>query len=233
MRRRALPEFLGAANEMQGVLFTLMIDHSTGSIFGVEDEWDRVQDLCLFRDKVLERALRIVMTASLMLAGLAGAGQEIIWITDRDEIVATPEHADRLLTLFAGFNGSLLKSQPRSVRLGTTESDTGDLMLEDVTAIPDLVAGMLGDIVSGYRQTGIMEMPNASLGVPSKTREKSKMILNWHSYDRARLRRLNYLVMRDSASKKLAIKKMRIPCGKMLVPSRGPLWYPMNLNAQA
>jgi hypothetical protein len=33
-------------------------------------------------------------------------------------------------------------------RFGTTTSDAGDLLIEDLTAVPDLAAGCLGDVLS-------------------------------------------------------------------------------------
>ena len=148
-RRRALVPFLRAANAIPGLLLTVLIDKHIGSIFrgkgGPVTEFHSLEN---WPRPTLERFLRMAHIGSLLLAGLSAAGQNVLWLTDEDDIVANPQ---RIIDGTQGLSHILSHYLPHNLghlRYGSTNSDDGSLFIEDITSIPDLAAGALNELAS-------------------------------------------------------------------------------------
>jgi hypothetical protein len=85
--------------------------------------------------------LRVVHIVSFFLAGLSRAHQNVIWITDEDEIAANDNRMRELTNLFGNISSHYLPHSMGHFRCGTMKSDDGSRQLEDLASIPDLVAG--------------------------------------------------------------------------------------------
>lgn len=193
-RRRALGPFLGAANAVPGLLVAILISKRVGSLFRRDDEapppdledyghWDRT---------VLERVLRIVHFVGFFLAGLSSPGQNVVWITDEDDVAANADRLRELTNLVAGVSAAYLDHKLGHLRVGTTAIDPGPVA-EDFVAIADLTAGALTEYfthcggITSFRH-GVMTP------APTDLLPKARRILNWFSDNSQPLRRLVYVV---------------------------------------
>jgi len=164
-RQRALIPFLEAANSIPGLAFTVAIDSSIESLFAGPAPLNLDNpDFAVFRlwkRKPLEKALRIVHFISFLLAGLLRSGQNVLWFTDEDAIAANPERLGQLTDLLAWISSSYLTFNLGHLRCGTTKSDDGSRRIEDLAAVPDLIAGAIGEQLHLVRNRG----PDMSSGV--------------------------------------------------------------------
>jgi hypothetical protein len=148
-RQRALAPFLTAANAIPGLVFTVAIDSAIDSLFeGVAPLDLSNPDFAAFRrwkPRVLEKAFRAIHFTSFLLAGLSRPGQNVLWFTDEDAIVANLDRLTQFTSLFAWIASSYLAFNLGHLRCGTTQCDDGSLIVEDLAAIPDLIAGSVRD----------------------------------------------------------------------------------------
>jgi hypothetical protein len=146
---KALKPFLSSADRIPGLVFTVAIESSIQSLFEGLAPLDLENPEFLFfkswRPNVLEKAFRILHFISFLLAGISHPGQNIIWFTDEDSIAANPDRLRQLTNLFSWVISPYLAFDLGHLRCGTTKCDDGSRRIEDLTAIPDLVAGAIGE----------------------------------------------------------------------------------------
>jgi hypothetical protein len=219
-RRRALSPFLEAANLIPGILVSVLIDRGVQTVFerGTPNGLVAIRSE-LFPDwnaAVVERALRVVHLVSFFLAGLTAPGQDVLWITDEDDIVANEARLRQLVSVFARISSHYLTHSLRHLRIGTSRSDTGRRDLEDLLAIADLSAGSLQE---GVKKQGV---PTGEFWLPSPTDlpAKTRSILDWFADGTTLLKRLVYVLDETPDSGKLRITSMKFHGTNDLLASR-------------
>lgn len=179
-RRRLLPHFLDAADQLKGVLATFAVSKALGDELFETDTQDQAIAIPLSQwpPRSRERVLRIASFSSFMIGGLTAQGQNVFWLTDEDEIVANPERRVAFLAIVVSLTTRffLRGRSMGKLRLTTTEGTgarKGDLFDEDLASIPDLVAGAMAE--SGIRN------PHDRLKLEILNRDdKAGAILRWH-----------------------------------------------------
>lgn len=201
-RQAALPHFLSAADLISGLLLTVLVDSRIDSMFHSPKEDRDDASVAVFSSwprNSFEKLLRVVHLISLLLAGLSRPGQDVLWITDEDEIAANEQRLRQLVLGFGNVASHYLTHDLGHLRIGTTRSDTGLRDIEDLTAIPDLVAGAAADSFGTYQ--GVVGWPpSGDIVVPlaHDTPGKARTIMSWHAGNiDASLKRLIYLIDRD------------------------------------
>lgn len=148
-RQLALPAFLDAANRLNGLSFTVAIDKGINTLFDGSCPMDLSNpDFSEFRKwtpGTLEKTFRVVHLLSFLLAGMLRANQNVLWFTDQDSIAANPTRLASLTKLVTWVSSGYLKVDLGHLRCGTTECDDGSQRIEDLAAIPDLVAGAFAE----------------------------------------------------------------------------------------
>jgi len=157
-RQRALKPFLEAADNIPGLAFTVAIDSSIESLFaGPAPIHLNNPDFTIFRTwkrKTLEKAFRAIHFIAFLLAGLSSPGQNVLWFTDEDAIAANPDRLGQLTNLFAWTASSYLTFNLGHLRCGTTQCDDGSMRIEDLAAVPDLIAGAVSEQLQLVRDVG-------------------------------------------------------------------------------
>lgn len=158
-RTQALPAFVESMNLLNGVVLSVAVSKSVGPIFarpGVSRD-----PLCSrWKGPVLEKVLRITHILGLLLAGLARPLQNVLWFTDDDAMAATHYHLRDLSEALMRVSSAYLRYSLGHLRCTTTgiQADKTRLV-EDLVAIPDLVAGTFGAYISALR-TGHPSSPD-------------------------------------------------------------------------
>jgi hypothetical protein len=194
-RKRALRAFLAAADLLDGLVLVVLVDKRLPRLIGEQGD-----PACFPQMVVAERGWnlksfdRLSLVCSLLatlVAGLSDAGQDLLWITDQDEIAPNPvkhNHAGNVAWLHVSRYAP--KNHGKFV-FATTEVDShsGNMRHEDLVAIPDLAAGALTAALSSVASSGFRV--SAHLGVPLGVDipEHSAEILTWLS-SQSSLRRL-------------------------------------------
>lgn len=157
-----IKEYLRLADELHGFLFTFAFHKNIKSIFASQAPPNNTHGLGVnvenWTTDTKEKTFRILHLISFCIAGLSNELQNIFWITDNDKITPNAERLGDLTKLFGNVLSQYLPHNMGHIRVGTTESDDGTLLIEDLCAIPDLAAGAFSDKLKTFKnQPGIKD----------------------------------------------------------------------------
>lgn len=182
-----------------GLLLTVAIDKSVATVFNNDkvDTSERASSHPLFKGWKLapiERAMRAIHFASLLLRGLSSAGQDLWWFTDQDEIVANEQRLRSFVSLMANVASHYLPHTLRHMRIGTTASDTGRRDIEDFVAIPDFAAGALQEILNNGHAGRLLDARSLFVPTSQELAPKARHILDWFADNTQPLRRRTFVI---------------------------------------
>lgn len=195
-RARMLLPFLAAANQLPGVIATFLIDRRIETFFSsdIDITGELVIDSTYWKPKAFEKLLRVAHFGSLLIAGMSSQGQNILWITDQDAITANLKKHTEATKVIASVLSGYLSHSVGHIRIGTAQSDDGSLNIEDLLAIPDVVAGAWAEVSSHVaRRFGRLAHPVHVMATKNLLR-KAHEILLWHSEARHSLKRIAFVI---------------------------------------
>lgn len=212
LKRQFLIPFLNSANNIPGVIFIILIDKG---ITGLFDNIDNIRNIPFFKKYshwkpgVLKKALSANVFVSLFLGGLSRANQDVMWITDEDDIVANEDRLLEFIDIYKYISGHFLNHNLRHFRLGTTRLDSGNRQVEDLVSIPDLTCGVLTELISLYHKQGVQLSKNVILPPPLTFQEKSYNIMNWFADERHPLKRIVFQINKDKIDNRILLTRLR------------------------
>ena len=196
VRLRSLTGYLKVADRLAGVLINFAVDKRAAHLFNESYKPETAFGaLGPWAAKPFGKLSRVAHLAAIVIEGLRADGQDLIWITDEDEIAPNPTKHAEATRLLAHILNCYCTGDMGHFRFGTTASDPGDLLIEDLAAVPDLAAGGLNEILS---QVGLHPASNtperlfiAADGIaPLKVRH----IANWLSSSSGTLKKVNVVI---------------------------------------
>lgn len=211
-RAAALPAFLRSIDLIPGLLLVVLIEKSLKTLFShTEIDHSDVlsRELSLWPPHVKERLFRVLHINSLLIAGLTHPGQNLLWITDQDDVVANETRHRQATSAFARALGHYLQHDLGHIRVATTKSDSGKRDVEDFVAIADFAAGSVCEVLSAYQNSGMPLVEDIVLPAPPDMSEKTSFLSNWFSIEDAPLRRLVISIDPKPVSDKLIIKQWK------------------------
>ena len=211
-RQRVLPLLLHAAGSIQGLSFTLAIAKACGNLFVASDQASAAANekrFGVWKPRVWERAQRITTFVGFLVAGLSAPNQDVFWVSDEDEIASNQERLEKLTEMLATISSNLLPHNLGNLRCGTTAIDDGTLQLEDLAAIPDLVAGSAAALSSGYAAQGVRLGPVIA-PAPASLGWRAHAVMDWMSDPRLPLTRLVLIIEPELTGSGLSVKRLRI-----------------------
>jgi hypothetical protein len=184
-RQRALGPFLVASGRMNGIVMSVAVEKSLASSrFGYHfAEFADVKPL------VLAKLLRIAVCGSVLVGGLSANAQNLLWITDDDEVVSNERMRTATQTVVTALLRRCCPHHLGSVDFGIASAFDDGRRAEDLCAIPDLVGGAVAEIMNPLRDS----MPHsAALFAPftAQTSTKTDVILSWLATLRGPLKHL-------------------------------------------
>ncbi len=108
-----------------------------------------------------------------------------------DECFATQERKADTARMMGAFTSEYVKHNLGELGIGTTEIDEGDRLEEDVTAVPDLAAGAICDLLNRMHQH-LGTFPLIPALVPS-LKGKTDLISSWFFEDSGSLTKLAWV----------------------------------------
>jgi hypothetical protein len=208
-RRRALVPFLRYANTIPGLLATIILDTSAANMlsetqpingktaFGLVSQWS---------DNSFRKLSRIGQLGAMLVAGMSAPGQNLIWVTDDDEIAPNRDKLFEATRITGHYFNHLLSHNLGHIRFGTTGVvDPGDRQIEDLVALPDLAAGCVAELCTNTRTRMGIGASKMLLPASHHASVKALVIANWLAEGRHPLRKLLVLVEGTSTSYKTKI----------------------------
>ncbi|HEV8329293.1 MAG TPA: hypothetical protein VGQ08_17595 [Nitrospiraceae bacterium] len=212
-RLRALPSFLNAADQLDGLIAVILVDKQIGSLFGRSRQFDftAVPEYAAYGAQTFERLLRAAHLLSFFIAGLSRSGQDVFWFTDADDFAANEARIRMLTNIFSNVSSHYLSHQLGHFRCGTSSiCDNGTLQIEDLCAIADLAAGATTELLNRHCDEGTI--PNSRVIVPASSTlsEKSAYLSGWLSRRSTKLTRLILALEAESGSASIRVKRIML-----------------------
>jgi hypothetical protein len=180
-RRAALVPFLEAADQMQGVCVTMAFEKRLGDLCASKGLYERAKTEGIiqgtWKPQMFEQMMRTVQLVSTLLASVAVKDQNIYWISDMDESFANEQMKIDTVRMISAFTSEYIKHQLGELGVGTTAIDEGDRLEEDLTAIPDLAAGGICELLNRMHQH-VGTFPLIPTMLPS-LKGKADLINSW------------------------------------------------------
>jgi hypothetical protein len=195
-RRRALIPFLEASEAINGHVVVVAINKKLTHISthqGSVAVWEALHGFKARWDpRVFEEMVRVSHFFSLFLAAWSSPNMNISWMTDEDDIVANAERLDDAHQFAARLSMLHVPHHLGEFMMNTPAVMPDELMFEDFLAIPDLAAGMIGEIL----KTKAANQFKAGLGVynDQPVTEKSDIIADWFWHNSGTLKKTCILI---------------------------------------
>ena len=212
IRRDALLPFLDLGHIIDGWMVTFAVSKNGLSLFesaGAEVDPDNAEALTLWKDPVRERLLRVLHFSAFLLSGLSIEGQDLLWITDEDEIAANDAQLTALTKLFGNIISNSISHSLRHIRCATARSDDGSLSIEDLLAYPDLASGAVCDVTTAMKGQHDRLQSHVLAPLPRNISWKSQTIIPWLGATTGALQRLTYLIDIHGSRPALSTKLLR------------------------
>lgn len=188
-RQRALAPFLIAADLFPGNLIVVMISKAITRLF------DNPGDQVLFPElivpvrnwnaKSFRRLLLIGTLGAVLVSGFAAPSQDLLWISDQDEIAPNPQKHDDAGHVLSHCLETYMPTFRGNFGFATTEANFRNFLTADAVAITDLAAGSLVDAFGACRSSGsLWSRPSGFLSF------KTRVILDWFAQAGHDLRRI-------------------------------------------
>ena len=209
IRRKALLPFLRGANSIPGVILTLLIDKKIKSLFLPNDYIDfestGYKEYCHWKKEPFEKLLRAIYLVNILLIYFSFEKQNILWVTDEDELVANETRINEAVKIFSDLSNQLLKHKMGNFGLGTTKFDTEPKDFEDLVSVPDLVAGTLTSIMSKYKKSGILPYSKLLVPPPKDITMKDREIMSWYADNTKLLKRYTFVISENKYNEDLIL----------------------------
>jgi hypothetical protein len=181
-RRAALIPFLQAADALRGYCIVFAIDRHLRHLLGFEGFREGLVQREIisanWKPQSFERMITVTHLAGVLLGLTTMKDQGIWWISDVDDSLASELHKHDFARMAGTFAGWYVPHNLGQLGVGTTETDEGDRLEEDLAAIPDLAAGAVGEFLNKMSSEfgKVPGIPN--LG-PHGLSDKADLITSW------------------------------------------------------
>ena len=129
-----------------------------------------------------------------LVGGLSRPNQNIYWISDQDNLFGNERQSRDVARLLSAFSSHYIPHPLGEIGIGTTALDEGGRWEEDLTAIPDIVAGALAETTTRLAEHCGGHIP-ATIAVPYEDPllAKADFIARWFWSHGPTLRRVAIL----------------------------------------
>jgi hypothetical protein len=189
----ALVPYLQAADTLTAHLVVVAVDKRIKWLLarrGEMQRWRSALDLkARWTDHAFEDMARKGYLTALFLSLWSRPMMNVDWITDQDQAVANAERLDDTHRFAARMSSLLLPHNMGVFAMNSTTTDEPNRVLEDICALPDLVAGMASDICTAFVRQGDWSKRTFRVPEQDTLSEKTALIADWFWHGRSRLKK--------------------------------------------
>lgn len=183
----ALEPFLNAAGQLPGILLTVAVEKrfAVSFVVGPGLNIDEFEDTSKFNEwptMTVVKAMWVIHTAALLVAGFGAKGQNLLWAIDEDEIVDTEERRKVVSTSFRDVVSDYLSFDMGTFHIVTARDDTPHRRIEDLLSVADLAAGAWSDMFNTITTARDLEDLHRIVAAKGeRSRQKAELLTGWCS----------------------------------------------------
>lgn len=190
-RQRALAPFLMTANLFPANLVVVIVSKTLKRLFDNPGDGILFPELIVavrnWNAKSFHRLLLVATLGALLTSGLAANSQDVLWVSDQDEIAPNPTKHDHAGYVIHHCLSRYAPTLRGLLTFATTEANVSNSLLRDAVAITDLAAGCLVDTFGACERAferSLWVRPSIPLS------RKAEVILDWFAQREHMLRRI-------------------------------------------
>ena len=213
LRQRALVPFLDLCNKFNGLILTIILHKNTKSIYTDEIPENLKEQIAVWKKNYIkEKFLRLRDFILLILNGLARENQNVLWVTDNDEIVANDLQLQTANIILRETLDNHLDFVIGEFNLKTLNNDFPDKRFEKLCSVTDLIAGGLVDFLGDYHNANIFPKTEEIALPIAHNKIKVNPITNWLSKNEKEnnLKRIT-LTINENTDNTLYVQALRFP----------------------
>ena len=142
-----------------------------------------------WKPQSFERMVTVTHLVGVLLGLTTVEDQGVWWISDADDSLAREAHKGDFAKMAGIFSGWYVRHKLGQLGVGTTDTDVGDRLEEDLTAIPDLAAGAVGELLNNM-SSEFGKLPGITSLGPQKLSEKADLITSWFFHPNVRHKKI-------------------------------------------
>lgn len=197
-RQKYVNEYLNAADEIKGVMFTFIVNPNYKSVFNKTGKIN-LQNYSIFRSNQFQKLELFSHLVGLVLSKFEIKPNTIKWITDHDNLINSPERMKRSIEYFIDTLENYIGHDTFKLYFFDPDRDNEDIVLKDLSNIPDLIVGPLTDIFNQYKKSGI-EITKNGVAFPEDTKVKAISYSEWFFSNNKTLKKVINTILYDSES---------------------------------
>jgi hypothetical protein len=202
-RRNALVPFLEAAESLEGHVVVVAVTKELAHLSTHGGSLETWKDLhgthARWDPRAFEEMCRVTHFFSLFLLAWSAPHMNVSWITDEDEIVANPDRLEDAHQFAARITSIYVPHQLGEFMMNTAAVSAHERSFEDFLAVPDLAAGMVGEVLAVGSPQGGSRRPGEQGYKPLS--QKSEIIADWFWHRGGTLKKTCILVDRADGGK--------------------------------
>ncbi|HWP84138.1 MAG TPA: hypothetical protein VNN17_03035 [Terriglobia bacterium] len=174
IRRKALPHFLASADRLRGYCLAVAFAKNLDPL--VEDVADHkglLAPLAQWPKPLRLWGLYVTVVAATLIQSTCSADADFVFFTDEDELVSPRERLEQFVTLLRVVVRDIGPNQYGTITYGTAGMTGNNLFVEDMCAVPDLVAGALTDYLRSAGGEATLEVPSTALD------PRARVVIDW------------------------------------------------------
>jgi hypothetical protein len=199
---QVLERFLEVSNYLPGLLIVFVVDKQLGRLISSKPKSNEFPELVYierkWNKKSFDKLSLVGHIGSLLIGGLCGAGQDILWVTDQDEIAPNPEKHDHAGWVLWYYLNKYAPQLTGKLVFVTTEADLGKRWLEDAVSIADVAAGGFADALTQMHSEIGTILEEVAVPINNKFKKKTFAVLNWLGGSNYPLSKLCVIIEKDS-----------------------------------
>jgi len=227
-KQKALGPFLASASSINGVLFCVAIDKRIQSISyrGLPSSTDIAEWSSLsWSPKVFEKLVRVLHFGNFLVAGLCRPEQNLMWITDDDEIVANDTFHKDACRIYSRIRQHYCQDNLGKLTCGMAGKFNDNRRAEDLVSIVDVVGGAVSEILSSISPEDFPKSRKVVTPILKRLSTKSQVILSWLAEQKGSLKKI-ILVIRPSNAGKIQFSILNLLNLTGMAKGRFGLWLP-------
>lgn len=215
-RRETLVPFLRYSSTIPGLLISFVIDKN---ILGILSESIPTDSVAIFgpvskwKRHSFEKLTRVGLLGAMLISCMSAAGQNVIWLTDQDEIVPNEKLHREATQLIGHYMNHLLTHNMSHFRFGSTKVDPGSLWVEDLVSLPDLASGAICSLFQTFVKIDGIPLGLIYRRQPNETPDKDRVIAAWLADTSSPLKRLTVAVDSDPEGYKTKVVEINVEGG--------------------
>ncbi len=200
--------YLNSANTINGVLFNFVVHPSYDSISKDSyKNWSKASESNTFKFNEFQKLELLSHLVALIVSEIRSEIKSLKWVPDNDNLLNNSSRKTLAIQYFFEIISLYTNKNDFEYHLIDPDLDNEDLILADLSNIPDVIVGPMVDIQNAYLEKGI-DITDSVVPIPNEIKDKSVEFSEWFFDNEHNLKKINLEISYDNKKDKIIFSKL-------------------------